>query len=89
MLKWASQVALVVRNLPANAGDTSGSDPWVGKIPRRSKWQSTPVFLPVQFHGQRSLVGCSTWGHKELDMTEQLSTHTHTRVRTHTHTHSL
>ena len=30
----------------------------------------TPVFLPGEFHGQRSLAGCSPWGHKELDMTE-------------------
>ena len=30
----------------------------------------TPVFLPVEFHGQRSLVGYSPWGRKELDMTE-------------------
>ena len=44
-------------------------DPWVGKIPWRRKWQSTPVFLPVEFHGQRSLVGYSPWGHKEPDMT--------------------
>ena len=32
-------------------------DPWVGKIPWRRKWQLTPVFLPREFHGQRSLVG--------------------------------
>ena len=30
-------------------------DPWVGKIPWRRKWQPTPVFLPGEFHGQRSL----------------------------------
>ena len=36
---------------------------WVGKIPRRRKWQSTPVFLPREFHGQRSLVGYSPWDH--------------------------
>ena len=36
---------------------------------------STPVFLPGEFHGQRSLTGYSPWGHKESDMTEQL-THT-------------
>ena len=36
-------------------------------------WPSTPIFLPGEFHGQRSLLGYSTWGHKELDMTEQLS----------------
>ena len=34
-----------------------GLDPWVGKIPWRSKWQPTPGFLPGEFHGQRSLVG--------------------------------
>jgi len=35
-------------------------DPWVGKIPWRSKWQPTPVFLPGKSHGQRTLVGCSS-----------------------------
>ena len=30
-------------------------DPWVGKIPWRRKWQPTPVFLPGEFHRQRSL----------------------------------
>ena len=33
-------------------------------------WQSTPVFLPGEFHGQRSLAGYSPWGHKESDTTE-------------------
>ena len=42
----------------------------VGKIPWRGKWQPTPAFLPEKSHGQRSLVGCSPWSHKELDMTE-------------------
>ena len=37
--------------------------------------QPTPVFLPGEFHGQRGLAGYSPWGHKELDMTEQLSQH--------------
>ena len=45
---------------------------------RRRKWQPTPVFLPGEFHGQRSLVGYSPWGHRESDTTEQL-THTHTQ----------
>ena len=36
-----------------------GFDPWVGKIPWRSKWQSTPGLLPGKSHGQRSLVGYS------------------------------
>ena len=54
------------------------------------------VFVPGKSHGQRSLVGYSTWGHKELHTTERLSTHTHThkelhtteRLSTHTHTHT-
>ena len=41
---------------------------------RRRKWQPTPVFLPGESHGQRSLAGYSQWGRKESDMTEQLST---------------
>ena len=46
-----------------------GFDPWVGKIPWRA-WQPTPVFLPGESHGQRSLADYSSWGHKESDMTE-------------------
>ena len=57
----------------------SGFDPWVRKSSWRREWQPTPVFLPGEFHGQRSLVGCSLWGHKELDTTEQL-THIHTDI---------
>ena len=49
--------------------------PWfnacVRKIPWRREWQPTPVFLPGEFHGQKSLVGYSPWGCKELGMTEQ------------------
>ena len=36
-----------------------GFDPWVGKTPWRRKWQLTPVFLPGESHGQRSLAGNS------------------------------
>ena len=64
----------VVKNPPANAGGSGdGFDPCVRKIPWRRKWQPTPVFLPEESHGQRSLVGYSPWGHKEQT---QLSTHT-------------
>ena len=52
-----------------------GFNPWVGKIPWRRKWQSTPVFLPEKSHGRRSLVGYSPWGHKESDTTERLHFH--------------
>jgi len=44
--------------------------PWVGKIPWRRAWQPTPVFLPGESHGQRSLVGYCPKGCKELDTTE-------------------
>ena len=49
-----------------------GFDPWVGKIPWRRKWQSTPGLLPGKSHGQRSLIGYSPWDRKESDMTERL-----------------
>ena len=53
------------------AGDAGGGfDPWVGKMPWRRAWKPTPVLLPGECHGQRSLVGCSPWGLKELDTTE-------------------
>ena len=54
-------------------------DHWVGKIPWSRKRQPTPVFLPRESHEQRSLVGYHPWCHKELDTTEQLSTHTSVR----------
>ena len=47
-----------------------GFDSWVGKIPWRRESQPTPVFLPGESHGQRTLAGYSPWGHKELDTTE-------------------
>ena len=40
------------------------SVPWVRRDPWRRKWQFIPVFLPGKSHGQRSLDGCSPWGHK-------------------------
>ena len=39
------------------------------------QWHPTPVLLPGKSHGQRSLVGCSLWGHEELDTTERLDFH--------------
>ena len=47
------------------------SDSWVGKIPWRRARQPTPVFLPRESHGQRSLVGYNPWGHKQSDVTER------------------
>ena len=54
-----------------------GFDPWVGKIPWRRKWQPTPVVLPGESHGWRSLAGYSLWVGKESDRTEHSHTHTH------------
>ena len=68
---------MVVKNLPTFAGDAGdmGSVPgW--EDPLRGKWQHTPVSLPGKSHGQRSLMGYSPWGCKQLDTTEWLSTHT-------------
>ena len=44
--------------------------PWVGKIPWSREWQLTPVFLPGESHGQRSLAGYGPYGQKESDTTE-------------------
>jgi len=56
----------VVKNLPVNGG----VNPWVCKIPWRRTWQPTPVFLPGESHGQRSLASYSPWSPKKSDMTE-------------------
>ena len=76
------QVALAVKNLPASAGDMRwGFHLWVGKIPCRRVWKPTPVFLPVEFHGQRpswatvhGVTQSGTW-------LKQLSTCTHTQCK--------
>ena len=45
------------------------------KFTQRRQWQPTPVLLPGQSHGWRSLAGCSPWGWYELDMTKSLHFH--------------
>ena len=54
-------------------GRSLGFDSWVGKIPWRQEWQPTPVFLPGESYGQKSLAGCSPWGRKKSDTTEWLT----------------
>ena len=68
-----SQVVLVVENPSANIGRLKRRrfDSWVGKISGRRAWKPTPVFLPREPHGQRSLVGYSPWGPKESGMTKR------------------
>jgi len=46
----------------------------------RRKWQPTPVFLPGKSHGQRILVDCSPWDHKESGTTEHTGTHSYFRL---------
>ena len=55
--KWACQVALVVKNPPANARDLKdvGSFPGLGRTPGEEN--GNPIFLPGKSHGQRNLVG--------------------------------
>ena len=53
-----------------NAGN-QGLIPGSGRFPWRRKWQAIPVFLPGEFHGQRSLAGYSPWGYKESDTTKR------------------
>ena len=60
-------------------------DPWEGKIPWRRAWPRTPVFLPGESCGQRSLAGYSPWGGKDSDTTEVIQ-HTapwQVNIRTH------
>ena len=60
---------LVSKESACNAGDCLQCkrpefNPWVRKLPYRRKWLPSPVFLPEEFHGQRSLADYSQWGHK-------------------------
>ena len=48
-------------------------DLWVKKFSWRRKWRLTPVFLPAEYHGEKSLAGYSPWSRKESDMTEGLT----------------
>ena len=68
----ASQVAAVVKNLPANSGaiSTCRLDPQIGTISWRIASQLTSEFLPGKSHGQRSLAGCTLVGPKESDAIE-------------------
>ena len=79
----ASPRGAVVKNLTANARGARGAVliRGLGRSSREGNGNSHPVFLPGKFYGQRSLVDCSPWGHKESDMTEGV----HVCARAHTH----
>ena len=72
---WSFPGGTVVRNLPANAGDTrnTGSIPGLGRSPGEGNGNPLQYSCLENPHGQRSLVGCSPWGCKESDMTEHAS----------------
>ena len=63
--------------------------PWVGKIPWKKTWQPTPVFLPGESHGQRSLVGYSAKGAKSRIQLKWLSPPTYIFMHTHTYTNGI
>ena len=64
-------VAQMVKNL--NAMWEIWVQSWVRKNTWKGEWLLTPVFLPREFHGQRSLVSYGPWGRKESDKTERLT----------------
>ena len=70
----ASQVALMVKNLPANAGDSRDTSLIPGfkllEVSWSKKWQTAPISLPGKFHRQRNLVGYSPGDRRESDMTK-------------------
>ena len=76
---WSSQEESITLPTQSYLGPFSnGPDFGTGhlpsrKVPWRREWQPTPVFLPGEFHEQRSLAGHSSWGSKESDMTERLT----------------
>ena len=66
----------MVKNLPVMQNIPGQEDPLERGM------ATHPIFLPGEFHGQRSLLGYSGWGCKELEMTEQLThTHSHTHIQ--------
>ena len=62
-------IASTYKELPMDQAPMQVSHFW------RRRWHPTPVLLPGKSHGRRSLVGCSPWGRKELDVTERLHFH--------------
>ena len=71
-----AQVTQWVKNTPASRKcRRAGFNPWVRKIPWRRAWQLTPVFLPGELQGQRSLVGYSLQVCKKSDMSETTEKH--------------
>ena len=69
---WGFPGGISNKESPANAGDIRdiGLIHGLERSPGGGHGKPTPIFLPGESHGQRSLVGYNPWGHKESDMTE-------------------
>ena len=78
--KEASLVSQTVKNLLQYR--RPGFEPRVGKIPWRREWLPTPMFLPGESHGQRSLAGYSSWGCKDVRH-NWMTKHTHNKKENH------
>ena len=74
---WCNRTPLL-KHLQCMTYSSHGFHPWLGKMPWRRAWKSTPVFLLGKSQGQGSMMGYSSKGHKESDMTKPLSTYAHT-----------
>ena len=79
-LFWASVVAQTVKNLPAK------QDTWVRKIPWRRAWLPTPVFLPGEFRGQRSL-RLQSMDSQRVVHDRVINTYTQTTISSNGHLH--
>ena len=83
--RWSSQVVLVVKIPPASPGHVrdTGSTPGSGRSHGGGHGNPLQYSCLENPHEQRNLAGCSSWGCKESDMTEQLNTHTITTCKFH------
>ena len=74
---WTSSVMLLVKIcLQCRSCKRHGFGPWVRKIPWKSTWQPSPVFLLRESHGQRSLAGYSPWHCRVRHNWSKLAQHT-------------
>ena len=65
----------MVKNPLANARDIRAFAPWFGECPRRREWQPPPVFLPGEFHRQRSLAGLQSMELQRLIAVSEIKGH--------------
>ena len=81
---WELQTCYLMATVPGFPGGSDGEEsicnsgeldliPGLGRPPGERNGLPIPVFLPREFHGQRSLVGYGPWGCKESYTTEQLT----------------